>query len=91
MKRKLFSMLFVLVMVISMIPFGAFAEITGANQMDSYGGFIGGEQVIRDMIEKCGLNTHPRIIMTEKKFAKLKTHIGDDSVTAVLLDKLEWY
>ena len=91
MKRKLFSMLFVLVMVITMIPFRVFAENTEANQTESYGDFIGGEQVIRDMIEKCGLNTHPRIIMTEKKFAKLKTHIGDDSVTVVLLEKLEWY
>ena len=91
MKRKLFSMLFVLVMVITMIPFGAFAEITGANQMDSYGDFIGGEQVIRDMIGKNGMNAHPRIIMTDEKFAKLKTHFGDNSVTAVLLEKLEWY
>lgn len=88
MKRKMFSMLFVLVMVISMIPFRAFAENTGANQTESYGDFIGGEQVIRDMIEKNGMNAHPRIIMTEEKFAKLKTHIGDDSVTAVLLEKL---
>ena len=37
------------------------------------------------------MNAHPRIIMTEEKFAKLKNHIGDDSVTAVLLEKLEWY
>ena len=93
MKRKLFSMLFVLVMLITVIPFRVFAENTGADssQSESFGEFISGEQVIRDMIEKCGLNTHPRIIMTEEKFAKLKTHIGDDSVTAVLLEKLEWY
>ena len=91
MKRKLFSMLFVLVMVITMIPFRVFAENTEANQTECYGDFIGGEQVIRDMIEKNGMNAHPRIIMTEKKFTKLKNHIGDDSVTAVLLEKLEWY
>ena len=86
-------MLFVLVMLITVIPFRVFAENTGADssQSESFGEFISGEQVIRDMIEKCGLNTHPRIIMTEEKFAKLKTHIGDDSVTAVLLEKLEWY
>ena len=81
-------MLFVLVMFITMIPFSAFAENTDANQTESYGDFIGGEQVIRDMIEKNGMNAHPRIIMTEKKFTKLKTHIGDNSVTAVLLEKL---
>lgn len=88
MKRKLFSMLFVLVMIITVIPFSAFAENTDANQTERYGDFIDGEQVIRDMIEKNGMNAHPRIIMTEEKFAKLKTHIGDDSVTAVLLEKL---
>ena len=81
-------MLFVLGMVITMIPFRVFAENTDANQTESYGDFLDGEQVIRDMIEKCGLNAHPRIIMTEEKFAKLKTPIGDDSVTAVLLEKL---
>ena len=52
MKRKLFSMLFVLVMVITMIPFRVFAENTEAKQTECYGDFIGGEQVIRDMIEK---------------------------------------
>lgn len=88
MRRKLFSMLFVLVMIITVIPFSAFAENTDVNRTESYGDFIGGEQVIRDMIEKNGMNAHPRIIMTEEKFAKLKTHIGDDSVTAVLLEKL---
>ena len=88
MKRKLFSMLFVLVMIITVIPFSAFAENTNANQTESYGDFIGGEQVIRDMIEKNGMNAHPRIIMTDEKFAKLKKHIGDNSVTAILLEKL---
>ena len=83
-------MLFVLVMIITVIPLTAFAEHTGADssQSESFGEFISGEQVIRDMIEKCGMNAHPRIIMTEEKFAKLKNHIGDDSVTAILLDKL---
>ena len=52
MKRKLFSMLFVLVMVITMIPFRVFAENTEANQTECYGDFIDGEQVIRDMIGK---------------------------------------
>ena len=93
MKRKLFSMLFVLVMIITVIPFSVFAENTGADssQSESIGEFISGEQAIRDMIGKNGMNAHPRIIMTEEKFAKLKKHIGDNSVTAVLLEKLEWY
>ena len=83
-------MLFVLVMIITVIPFSAFAENTGtdSSQSENFGEFISGEQVIRDMIEKNGMNAHPRIIMTEEKFAKLKNHIGDDSVTAVLLEKL---
>ena len=84
-------MLFVLVMIITVIPFSAFAENTDANQTESYGDYIGGEQVIRDMIGKNGMNAHPRIIMTEEKIAKLENHIGDNSVTAVLLEKLEWY
>lgn len=81
-------MLFVLVMVITMIPFRVFAGNTEANQTEFYGDFIDGEQVISDMIEKYGMNAHPRIIMTDEKFAKLKKHIGDNSVTAVLLEKL---
>lgn len=88
MRKKLFSMLFVLVLIITVIPFSAFAENTGANQMESYGDFIDGERVIYDMIKKNGMNSHPRIIMTEEKIAKLQKHIEDDSVTAILLDKL---
>ena len=90
MYRKLFSMLLALVMIIVILPFRAFAEDTGAesSQTENCGEFTDGEQVIRDMIEKNGLYAHPRIIMSEEKFAKLKTHIGDDSVTAVLLEKL---
>ncbi len=52
MKRKLFSMLFVPVMFITVIPFSAFAEKTDANRTEGYGDFIDGEQVIRDMIGK---------------------------------------
>ena len=87
MKRKLCSLLVALVMVIGIIPVHAFAE-DHSLQAESYGDFTGGEQVIRDMTEKNGMYAHPRIIMSEEKFAKLKTHIGDDSVTAVLLEKL---
>ena len=87
MKRKLFSMILAFVMLIGMMPVRAFAE-DNSSQSERYGEFTDGEQVIRDMIEKNGMYAHPRIIMTEGKFAKLKAHIGDDSVTAILLEKL---
>ena len=90
MKKHLFSILLVLVMVIGIIPETAFAENNDANRSltETYGTFTDGEQVISDMIEKHGMYAHPRIIMSEEKFAKLKAHIGDDSVTAILLEKL---
>lgn len=90
MKKQLLSILLVLVMVIGMIPVNAIAEDSASNssQTESYGAFIDGEQVISDMIEKNGMYAHPRIIMSEEKFSKLKTNIGDDSVTGILLDKL---
>ena len=88
MKRKLFRILLVLIMVIGMMPFSAYAENTAADRTEEYGDFINGEHVIRDMTEKHGMYAHPRIIMSEEKFAKLKAHIGDDSVTAILLEKL---
>ena len=88
MRRQLFCMLLVLVMVIGLVPVRVFASETGSAQSESYGDFIDGEQVIRDMIEQNGMYAHPRIIMTEEKFDSLKAHIGDDSVTAILLEKL---
>ena len=90
MKKQLFSILLVLVMVIGMMPVTSFAADngSGSSTTEDFGTFIDGEQVITDMIEKHGLYAHPRIIMTDEKFAKLKAHIGDDSVTAVLLEKL---
>lgn len=90
MKKQLLSILLVLVMVIGIMPTTAFAGDIGASssQTENFGKFIDGEQIISDMIEKNGMYAHPRIIMSEEKFAKLKTHIGDDSVTAILLDKL---
>ena len=53
-----------------------------------YGTFISGDQVISDLIEKSGMNAHPRLIMTEEKFSNLRSHIGDGSVTAILLEEL---
>lgn len=65
MKKRLFSILLVWVMVIVMMPSAVFAEDNGSDhsQTESYGDFIDGEQVISDMIEKNGMYAHPRIIM----------------------------
>ena len=62
MRRQLFCMLLVLVMVIGLVPVRVFASETGSAQSESYGDFIDGEQVIRDMIEQNGMYAHPRII-----------------------------
>ncbi len=90
MKRQLLSILLVLVMVISLMPVNSFAVDSGSSnsKTENYGEFIDGKQVISDMIEKNGMYAHPRIIMSNDKFAKLKASIGNDSVTAILLEKL---
>ena len=90
MKKQLLSILLVFVMVIGMIPVNTIAEDSGSDisQTENYGEFTDGEQVISDMIEKNGMYSHPRIIMSDERFAKLKESIGDDSVTAILLEKL---
>lgn len=90
MKKRLLGILLMLVMVIGMIPTAAFAADSGSgsSQTENYGDFIDGEQVINDMIKKNGMYAHPRIIMSEEKFTKLRSHIGDDTVTAILLEKL---
>ncbi len=90
MKTQLLNILLVLVMVIGMIPVNAIAEdsTSGSFQTEDYGEFTDGEQVISDMIEQNGMYAHPRIIMSEERFAKLRESIGQDSVTAILLEKL---
>lgn len=90
MKKQLLSIILVLSVLIGIMPFTAFSEDIGPNssQADGYGDFIDGQQVISDMIEKNGMFAHPRIIMSDERFTKLKAHIGDDSVTAILLEKL---
>ena len=90
MKKQLLSILLVMVIVIGIIPVNAIAENTssGSSQTENYGEFIDGKQVISDMIEKNGMYSHPRIIMSNERFAKLKESVGDDSVTAILLEKL---
>ena len=96
MKRRLCSILLVMVMALGMVPFRVSAEHSDSHisQTEEQSGIPAGEQVLSDMIEKNGMYAHPRIIMSEEKFAGLKAHIGDDSVTAVLLEKLrreaEW-
>lgn len=87
MKKRLFSILLALIMVIGFVPDTAFAADNGS-QPENYGSFTDGKQVISDMIETHGMNAHPRIIMSEERFAKLKAQIGGDSVTAILLEKL---
>ncbi len=90
MKKKLLSFFIVLVMAIGTMPINAIADDTGSIsvQTESYGEFTDGKQVISDMIQKNGMYSHPRIIMSEEKFTKLRNYIGTDSVTGILLGKL---
>ena len=90
MRKRLLSILLILVMGIGSMPVHAFAENSGpgGSQAEAYGDFVDGEQVLNDMIAKNGEKAHPRIIMTEDKFEKLGNSIGEDSVTGVLLEKL---
>ena len=90
MKKQLLSILLVVAMVISVMPVSVFAEdiTSGISQTESYGEFTDGAQIISDMIDKNGMYAHPRIIMSKEKFAKLRENIGQDSVTAILLEKL---
>ena len=90
MKKQLLSILLVVAMVISVMSVSVFAEdiTSGSSQTESYGEFTDGAQIISDMIDKNGMYAHPRIIMSEEKFAKLRENIGQDSVTAILLEKL---
>ncbi|MBP0974057.1 MAG: hypothetical protein J5851_09160 [Oscillospiraceae bacterium] len=90
MKKRLLGMLLVLVMVIFIVPDAVVAEDIGAGspQTESYGQFVDGGQVISDMIDRNGMYAHPRIIMSEDRFDRLRRHIGDDSVTGILIEKL---
>lgn len=90
MKKQLLSILLVLVMVVGLMPVNAFSQDTDSDSSQSENAVetIDGAKVISDMIEKNGMYAHPRIIMSEERFEELKKSIGDDSVTASLLDKL---
>lgn len=91
MKKRLVSVLIVLVIVIGLIPGSVFASSVkpDTSRAANYGTFVSGADVINTMIKKYGKNTHPRIIMTADRFAELKKHINDGSTTAVLLGKLQ--
>ncbi|MBO4494249.1 MAG: DUF4214 domain-containing protein [Clostridiales bacterium] len=86
MRKHLLSVLLVFVMIIGMVPVSVFANRYPA--ADNSESFTSGDQVISALIEKCGMNAHPRIIMTKEKIQALKSHIGDGSVTADLLEEL---
>ncbi len=90
MKKRRLSIFLILVMAITTIPAHVIAKETGpdSSYTEDYGTFIDGKQVINDMIEKNGTYAHPRIIMSTERFEKLKTDIGQDSVTGILLEKL---
>ena len=86
MKKHLLSVMLVIVMVFGMMPGYVFA--TDNSEPEDYGTFTSGAQVISDMIEENGMNAHPRVIMTDKKFETLRTHIDDDTVTGIVLEQL---
>ena len=90
MKKCVLSISLMLVLIINIISLHAFANNAGEEYLksDNIGSFIDGSHVINDLIEKNGLNAHPRIIMTNEKFKQLRAHIGDNSVTAILLEEL---
>ncbi len=93
--KRFFEVLISLGIVLCM----CFANASGPDRVEAaspdgsqggdYGTFVDGEQVIKDMIEKNGTKSHPRIIMTEERFAKMRSHIDDGSVTATLLQMLK--
>lgn len=90
MKKRLFSVLIVLVMLIGLMPVSVFASsVKPDNAQNDYGTFVSGANVISSMIKKHGEKAHPRIIMTEDRFTMLKKHIDDGSTTSVLLGKLK--
>ena len=68
MKRLLLCL--VLVMTVGIVPENVLADDTS----------VTGDQIIDKIIEHSGMNAHPRIIMSEEKFAVLRSHIGGSSV-----------
>ncbi|MCQ2529536.1 MAG: DUF4214 domain-containing protein [Saccharofermentans sp.] len=91
MRIRLLSVWLVFAFIISVFPVSVrvnAATPDSTSQAGQYGTFVSGDNVIATMIEKWGTNTHPRIIMTEEKFAELRKHINDGSETSKLLADL---
>ena len=90
MKKRLLSILIVLVMVIGMLPVtAAAAPVKTDAAKSSYGDFVDGAGIISDMIKKNGDKAHPRLIMTADRFAKLKAQVGKNTTTGKLLAALK--
>ena len=90
MKKRIFSVLIVIVMVIGMIPCSVFAStVKPDNAQNNYGSFVSGANVISSMIKKHGEKAHPRLIMTEDRFELLRKQKDNGSTTATLLAKLK--
>lgn len=90
MKKRLFSVLIVLVMLIGLMPVSVFASsVKPDNARNNYGSFVSGANVISSMIKKHGEKAHPRIIMTEARFEELRGHVNGSSTASVLLKKLK--
>jgi len=85
MKKRLLSILLVLGLIIGLMSGPAVAR---AASNGNYGTFVDGDHVISDMIKNTGKKVHPRLIMTEDRFAELRSHIGDGSKTDALLKRL---
>ncbi|MCQ2517675.1 MAG: heparinase II/III-family protein [Lachnospiraceae bacterium] len=86
MKKSVMCILLAIVLIIGVMPISVYAADPYPNA-GKFGSFAGGDSLISDMI-KNGKNAHPRLIMTEEKFQKLRKHIDDGSTTAVLLENL---
>lgn len=92
---RITAFILAVILIFTAMPLTALADNGDNSLTDGYGSFIDGAQVIKDIISNYGENQHPRIIMTEEKFAKLRTYVkdgqvvNDGSVTAALLIELK--
>lgn len=92
---RMTAFILAVILIFTAMPLTALADNGDNSLTDGYGSFIDGAQVIKDIISNYGENQHPRIIMTEEKFAKLRTYVkdgqvvNDGSVTAALLIELK--
>ena len=84
MKKRLLSFLLILVLLVGVVPIHVRAD--GGSPKGDYGSFVSGEQVISDMIAHSGQNAHPRLIMTNEKFAELKKYVTKDGSGKITID-----